>query len=213
MITISAFRNVPPFAKGLVRDLRLRWALEEASIPYRVHYITQDEKSAPEYRAWQPFGQVPAFEEDGFRLFETGAILLYVGERSEVLLPRDPQSKARATQWVIAALNSIETQVQTLTSLDIGFAGQEGVKPFRTAVEDRVKARLSALAEQLRDKEYLDGRFTVGDVMMTTVLRILRHTDLVAGEPKIKAYQDRCEARPAFQRALKGQMDGFADAA
>jgi glutathione S-transferase len=213
MITISAFRVVPPFAKGLVRDLRVRWALEEAGIPYRVHYLTQEEKAAPEYRDWQPFGQVPAFEEDGFRLFETGAILLYIGERSEALLPRDPQGKARATQWMISALNSIETQVQTLTTLDIGFSGQEGVKPFRAAVEDRVKARLAVLAGRLGGQDYLNGRFTIADIMMTTVLRILRHTDLVAKEPAVKAYQDRCEARPAFQRALKGQMDGFVEAA
>ena len=102
MITISAFRWVPDFAKGQVRDLRVRWALEEAGLPYRTRLLAQGDQDQPDYRALQPFGQVPVFEEDGFVLFETGAIVLYIGERSEALLPKDPAARAHATQWVIA---------------------------------------------------------------------------------------------------------------
>src|SRR5262245_11271664 len=108
MITISAFRWVPDFAKGQVRDLRVRWALEEAGLPYQTRLLAQGDQDQPEYRALQPFGQVPVFEEDGFVLFETGAILLYIGERSEVLLPKERAARAHATQWLIAALNSLE---------------------------------------------------------------------------------------------------------
>src|SRR5690242_8228134 len=108
MITISAFKGVPDFAKGQVRDLRVRWALEEAGLPYRTRLLAQGDQDKPEYRALQPFGQVPIFEEDGFVLFETGAIVLHIGDRSATLLPQDPKARARATQWLIAALNSIE---------------------------------------------------------------------------------------------------------
>src|SRR5258707_15761615 len=111
MITISAFHWVPPFAQGQVRDLRVRWALEEAGLPYRTRLLDQGDQDKPEYRALQPFGQVPILEEDGYVLFESGAVVLYVGERCETLLPKDPRARARATQWLIAALNSIEPYV------------------------------------------------------------------------------------------------------
>src|SRR5215472_12034285 len=114
MIRISAFRWVPPFAQGQVRDLRVRWALEEAGLPYQTRLLQQGEQNKPDYRALQPFGQVPIFEEDGQVLFESGAIVLYIGERSETLLPKDPMGRARATQWVIAALNSLEPHIMTV---------------------------------------------------------------------------------------------------
>jgi glutathione S-transferase len=136
--------------------------------------------------------------------------VLHVAERSETLLPKDPAGRARAIAWVFAALNSIETVTQPLAGLDLFYEGQEWAKLRRPEAERLVKVRLSELAESLGTKEYLEGRFTVGDLMMTTVLRLLRHTQLVAAEPRLKAYQARCEARPAFQRALKGQMGDFA---
>jgi len=206
MITVTAFKWVPPFARGLVRDLRVRWALEEAGIPYKTRLIGPDDQASPEYRALQPFGQVPVLEENGLALFESGSILLHVGERSETLLPKDPAGRARAITWVFAALNSIETVVQPLVGIDLFYEGQEWAKLRRPEAEAAVKRRLSELAESLGTKEYLDGRFTAGDLMMTTVLRLLRHTPLVKAEPRIAAFQERCEKRPAFQRALEGQM-------
>ena len=126
MITISAFKWVPDFAQGQVRDLRARWALEEAGLPYRTRLLGQGDQDKPDYRALQPFGQVPILEDDGFALFESGAIVLYVGERSETLLPKDPQARARATQWLIAALNSIEPFVMDVARIDIFYGIRSG---------------------------------------------------------------------------------------
>jgi glutathione S-transferase len=211
MITISAFRWVPPFAQGQVRDLRVRWALEEAGIPYRTRLLEQGDQDKPEYRALQPFGQVPIFEEDGQTLFETGAIVLHVGERCEALLPKDPGARARATQWLIAALNSIEPHVMNRATLEIFFADQEWAKLRKPSAHDFVRHRLSCLSQALGDKPYLDGeRFTAGDLMMATVLRIM--PELVE-EANLKAYVERCTARPAFQRALAAQLGDFREAA
>lgn len=209
MITVTAFRWVPEFARGLVRDLRVRWACEEAGLPYREKLIGPEDQASTDYRALQPFGQVPAFEDDGLALFESGAIVLHIGARSPALMPSDDVGRARATTWVFAAINSIEPRVAQLAEIDLFGAGQEWAKVRRPEVEKFVKRRLGELAACLGDRDYLDGRFTVGDLMMTTVLRILRHTDLVATEPRLKAYQDRCEARPAFGRALNAQLAAF----
>jgi glutathione S-transferase len=209
MITISAFRRVPPFAQGLVRDLRVRWALNEAAAPYRTRLIDAAEQGSAGYRALQPFGQVPAFEEDGLVLFESGAIVLHIGARSAALLPGDEPARARAITWLFAALNTIEVVVQPLAEIDLFYAGQEWAQRRRPDLEKRVRLRLSELAARLGNRQYLEERFTVGDLMMTTVLRILRHTRLVEAEPLLEAYQARCEARPAFQRALQEQMAAF----
>ena len=209
MITISAFKWVPPFARGQVRDLRVRWALEEAGLPYRVRLIDADDQASPDYRAQQPFGQIPMFEENGLVLFETGSIVLHIGARSEVLVPSDDAGMARAITWLFAALNSIEVVLQPLAELDFFYPDQEWAKLRRPDAEKAVKRRLAELASWLGDREYLEDRFTVGDLMMSTVLRIAGHTDLVDAEPKLKAYQGRCEARPAFQRALRDQLASF----
>lgn len=214
MITISAFRSVPDFAQGQVRDLRARWALEEAGLPYRSRLLDQGDQNKPGYRALQPFGQVPILEDDGFVLFESGAIVLYVGERSEALLPKDPEARARATQWLVAALNSIEPFVMDVARIDIFYADQEWARLRRPGAVEFVRRRLSALAKALGDKPYLDGdRFTAGDLMMTTVLRILGHTDIVTSDKRLAAYIERCTARPAFGRALSGQLGDFRAAA
>ena len=211
MIKVTAFAWVPPFAAGLVRDLRVRWALEEAGEPYEERLLNQGEQDLPEYRAIQPFGQVPVYEEDGLTLFESGAILLHIAGRSDALLPADPAARARAIQWVFAALNSIEPHVWNLTLIDLFYPNEQWAKQRRPGAADFVEKRLDALAGRLGDKEYLDDdRFTAGDLMMTTVLRILRHTDLVASRPALHAYQLRCEARPAFQKALADQVAPFA---
>jgi glutathione S-transferase len=161
------------------------------------------------YRAQQPFGKVPVFEEDGLMLFESGAIVLHIGARSQALLPTDAAGRAHAITWVFAALNTIEAVIDPLADIDLFYAEQEWAKHRRPAAEKAVRQRLKELAAWLGDRDYLEGRFTAGDLMMTTVLRILRHTDLVADEPRLKAYQERCEARPAFQRALRDQMAVF----
>jgi glutathione S-transferase len=212
MITVTAFKWVPPFAQGLVRDLRVRWALEEAGLRYEVKLLADGEKDGADYRAWQPFGQVPAYEENGLKLFESGAIVLRIAERSETLLPGDPAARARAVEWLFAALNTIEPQIQNLAGIDLFYADQEWARLRRPDAEGAVRKRLAELAAALGDKPFLDGpRFTAGDLMMATVLRIARHTELVA-EAGLGDYLARCEARPAFQRALAGQMAAFAEA-
>ena len=214
MITISAFKWVPDFARGQVRDLRVRWALEEAGLPYRTRLLEQGDQDKPDYRALQPFGQVPIFEENGLVLFETGAIVLHIGERSETLLPKKPDARARARQWLIAALNSIEPFVLNVALIDLFYAKEEWAKLRRPGAVEFVKKRLAALSEALGDKAYLDGdRFSAGDLMMTTVLRILNHTDIVTGDKRLAAYVERCTARPAFQRALNAQLGDFREAA
>lgn len=209
MITISAFQSVPDFARGLVRDLRVRWALEEAGLPYKVRLIGPEDQSSPEYRACQPFGQVPYFEEDGLRLFESGAIVLHLGERSEALLPRGAEGRARAVCWLVAALNSIEPFVQQLAEIDLFYAEEDWAKGRRPSAEAAVRGRLAQLTACLQGRDYLEDRFTAGDLMMTTVLRSLRHTDLVDSDPVLAAYRARCEARPAFKRALEAQLSAF----
>jgi glutathione S-transferase len=210
MITISAFKWVPDFAQGQVRDLRARWALEEAGLRYGTRLLGQGDQDKPDYRALQPFGQVPILEEDGCVLFESGAIVLYVGERSETLLPNEPQARARATQWLIAALNSIEPFVMDVARIDIFYADQEWAKQRRPGAVEFVQRRLTALSKALGDKPYLDGdRFTAGDLMMTTVLRILKHTDIVTSDRRLAAYIERCTARPAFKRAIDAQIADF----
>lgn len=211
MITISAFRWVPAFAKGQVRDLRVRWALEEAGLPYRTRLLEQGDQDKPEYRALQPFGQVPVLEENGLVIFESGAIVLHIAERSEALLPKEPGARARATQWLIAALNSIEPHVMNVAVIDLFHADQEWAKLRRPGAVDFARHRLNCLARSLGDKPYLDGeRFTAGDLMMAAVLRI--HPELVPDE-RLTAYVARCTARPAFKRAHDAQIGDFRTAA
>src|SRR4051812_28073246 len=157
MITISAFKWVPDFAQGQVRDLRARWALEEAGLPYRTRLLDNGEQDTPEYRALQPFGQVPILQEDDVTIFESGAIVLHVGERSETLLPKDPAARARAVQWLIAALNSIEPHVMNYAILESFYADQEWAKLRSPGAKAFAAHRLNSLAKALGDKPYLDG--------------------------------------------------------
>ena len=209
MITITAPNWVPDFAKGLVRDLRARWALEEAGLEYQVKLVTNEERLTPAYRTQQPFSQVPAYYDDDVALFESGAILLHVGRQSAALLPTDPAGRARATAWVFAALNSIEPFIMSLVVVDL-FAQQEPwAKQSRPYWEGMVKKRLSDLAERLAGRDWLEDRFTAGDLMMATVLRIPRHTDLVTSDRTLAPYLARCEERPAFKKALADQLASF----
>jgi glutathione S-transferase len=208
-IQVSAFRWVPTFAQGYVRDLRVRWALEEAGIPYQAALIDSQVQSSSAYRQWQPFGQVPAYRDDDLELFESGAIVLHIAANSEALGPRDEAGHARVTTWVIAALNSVEPFVQNVVQLDAFHAGEAWTKERRPQVEAMLHKRLAALSTWLEGREYLEHRFTAGDLIMTTVLRELVDTDAFARYPILDTYRRRCEARPAFRRALETQLQTF----
>ncbi len=212
-VRISAFRWVPDFARGQVRDLRVRWALEEAGIPYAVRKLDAMVERPADYFAEQPFGQVPSYRDDRVQLFESGAIVLQVGEGCETLLPRDAQGRARAVAWSFAALNSIEPFIMQLAILDLFHADADWAKGARPEMVKRIEGRLDRLVEWLEGREWLEERFTAGDLLMTTVLRILDYTDLVAARPTLAAYRARGIARPAFARALAAQLADFEDEA
>jgi glutathione S-transferase len=213
MITLNAFRMVPPFARGLVRDFRVRWALEEAGIPYQERLIGSEDLATAGYRALQPFGQIPAIEAEGLKLFESGAIVLHIAECSETLMPRDANRRVRTIAWMFAALNTVEPPVQELGRLDHFHAGEAWAAARRPLAIEAAQKRLTALEDWLGGRDYLEDRFTAGDLLMTTVLRILRHTDIVSGRPVLKAYQERCETRPAFQKAMADHLRPFETAA
>jgi glutathione S-transferase len=209
MITLYAFKWVPDFAQGLVRDLRVRWALEEAGIPYDTKLLGQDDKDAPAYRNIQPWGQVPVIEDGGLVLFESAAIVQYLADRSETLSPRDPAGRAKVAQWLFAAMNSVEPHVANLANLDLFHAKEEWAKARRPGQEAFTRMKLSSLARRLDGREWLENRFTAADLLMVTVLRILRHTDIISADPVLGPYLARGEARPAFQRALAAQLAPF----
>jgi glutathione S-transferase len=210
VIRVSAFRWVPPFAQGHVRDFRVRWALEEAGLAYEAKLIGPENQVSTSYRAQQPFGQVPAYEEDGLVLFESGAIVRYIAERSERLMPTSSEDRARVTTWMFAALNTVEPPVQNLAEIDFFYPDEEWAKLRRPAAVDAVKVRLTALSDSLDGHDYLVDRFTAADLLMTTVLRSLLHTDLVSQMPTLDAYRMRCEARPAYAKAMADHMSPFA---
>lgn len=209
MITVSAFEWVPDFAKGLVRDLPVRWALEEAGIPYQTKTIDLEVKQSPEYKSWQPFGQVPAFDDGQIRMFESGAIVLHIAEKSDALMPSDPAGRARATTWMFAAVNSIDPVNLLHAFVTVFNADAPWAKEARGPVLERVKKRLDDLSAYLKGREWLEDRFTAGDLMMACVLRPLRGSGLVDSDPVLGPYVKRCEARPAFQRALAAQLADF----
>jgi len=208
-IRLTAFKWAPPVAQGLLRDLRVRWALEEAGLPYEEKLLDWGDQNKPEHRAVQPFGQVPVYEEGGLTLFESGSIVMHIGEKSPILLPVEPGARARVRTWMFAALNSVEPAVQTLVSLDLFFAKEEWAPLRRPSALAMAQGRLKALAAALADREYLEKQFSGADVLMTTVLRFMRHTTVVSDIPVLAAYQARCEARPAFKRALAAQLAPF----
>ena len=208
-VCVTAFKWVPPAAQGLVRDLRVRWALEEAGLPYEEKLLTFGDQNTPEHRAMQPFGQVPVFEEGDLVLFESGSIVMHIGENSPVLLPIDPAARARVRTWMFAALNSVEPHVQQLVSIDLFNAKEEWAILRRPAALAMVQSRLQAVATALTGRDYLEERFSGADILMASVLRFLRHTTIVNDIPVLAAYLARCEARPAFKRALAAQLAPF----
>lgn len=208
-IEISAFSWVPPFARGQVRDLRVRWALEEIGLPYRVRLMNAMEERPADYFNEQPWGQVPVYNEGDIHLFESGAILIHIGEKDERLLPRDPRGRARAIAWMIAALNSMDPQVGALTDIDTFDPDAEWTRLRRPAVVERLAMRLSRLSGSLGEKNWLEGRFTIGDLMMVATLRGVTDAALIEAHPNLAAYLARGEARPAFQHALVAQFADF----
>jgi glutathione S-transferase len=206
-IQVSAFSWVPPAVQGLVRDLRVRWALEEAGLGYEERLLELGENNSEAYLHLQPFGQVPAYEEEGLTLFESGAIVLHIAERSSNLLPSDSRLRARATAWMFAALNTVEPPAMFLNQLQMMNSPEALI--LQRPVNELLQRRLSSLVKYLNGRDYLETDFTAGDLLMATVLRILHSTDLVGSLPRLRDYLSRCEARPAFKKALEAQMRVF----
>jgi glutathione S-transferase len=206
---ITAFDWVPDFAKGQVRDFRVRWALEEVGQPYEVRYLSQGEQKGPEHRARQPFGQVPTYEEEGLTLFESGAIVLHIASKWLGLLPENSAGRALATEWMFAALNTVEPPIGELAYVDIFEADQPWSKPRRPSVEERIATRLKDVSRRLGDQQWFAGDFSAGDLLMISVLRIIGDDPLLAAHPNLVAYVKRGTDRPAFRRAIDAQMAGF----
>jgi len=206
---ITAYDWVPWFARGQVRDLRVRWALEEAGQDYDVRYLPQGSQKQSTHRALQPFGQVPTYERDGLILFESGAIVQHIAERHGVLLPDDADGRARAIEWMFAALNTVEPPIMDLAIATLFEGDQPWSEPRLPAVIARISERLDELSARLGESEWLDGEFSAGDLLMVAVLRMLKGTPLDGAHGNLAAYVARGEARPAFQRALAAQLAGF----
>ena len=206
---ITAFDWVPWFARGQVRDLRVRWALEEAGQSYDVRYLPMGTQKDPSHRVLQPFGQVPTFEQAGLTLFESGAIVLHVAEAHGGLLPDDPGGRARAIEWMFAAVNTVEPVIMDYELATLFEEDQPWSRPRLPAVVARLDERLDELAGRLGESEWLDGDFSAGDLLMIAVLRQLNDTPMAAGRDNLAAYIARGEARPAFRRAHAAQMAGF----
>jgi len=206
---VTAFEWVPEFARGLVRDLRVRWALEEIGAPYDTELLNAREPRPEEYLARQPFDQVPAFHDGDLDIWETGAILLYLGEKDARLLPAEGQDRWNAIAWLFSALNSVEPVSQRIVSYDVFYKDQPWAPGAREAIEGLCRQKLKRVNDALEGKDWLAGQFSVADIAMVTVLNILRHTDLVAEYPALAGYKARGEARPAYKRALDAQFADF----
>jgi glutathione S-transferase len=201
-ITITAFERSPDRGNGLARDMRVRWALEEAGLPYEVRLVSFKTMKEPAHLALQPFGQIPTYEDGDLALFESGAIVFHIAERHAGLLPDDAAARARAIAWMFAALNTVEPPVFDRALARI----LERDEPW---YEQRIRKRLDGLSRRLGDAEWLDGGFSAGDLLMVTVLRRLQGSDLLAEFPNISAYVARGEARPAYKRAFAAQLAVF----
>jgi len=204
--TITAFEKSPDGGKGLARDTRVRWALEEVGQPYNVRLVSFPALKQPAHLALHPFGQIPTYEEGDLVLFETGAIIFYIAEQHQGLLPNDPNAKARAIMWMFAAINTVEPPILDLQTAKI----MEGDKPWAAErlplVQNRIRQRLDQLSPRLGDAEWLDGDFSAGDLMMVSVLLRLRMSGILDEYPNLAAYVARGEARPAYQRAFAAQL-------
>ena len=207
--TITAFKASPDRGRGLARDMRVRWALEEVGQPYEVRLVSFGEMKEAAHMALQPFGQIPTYEDGDLALFESGAIVFHIAERHAGLLPDDANARARAISWMFAALNTVEPpildrMIATLVERDKPWSEQR-----LPLVEDRIRQRLSELSARLGDADWLDGAFSAGDLLMVSVLLRLGGSGLVDDDPNLCAYIARGEARPAYQRAFAAQLAVF----
>ena len=208
---VTAYRWVPDFAQGLVRDLRVRWALEEIGRPYRVRLLDATKPRPEEYFSEQPFGQVPAYRDEEVQLFESGAILIHLAISEERLLPFERAPRMRAIAWLIASLNSLEPAIFPLLMINVFNKGEPWTEEARPVFMERLRSRLKCMSDALGDKEWLEGRFSIADLMLVTVLRQLRGGKVLDEFPNLKALVARGEARPAFQQALADQLAVFAE--
>jgi len=205
-ITITAFDRSPDGGRGLARDTRVRWALEEAGLRYEVRLVPHAAMKEPAHLALNPFGQIPTYEEGELALFETGAIVLHIARHHAGLLPDDADAQERAVMWMFAALNTMEPPILELFTVRI----LEGDKPWAAErlplVKDRLRARLQQLSDRLGDADWLDGAFSAGDLMMVSVLLRAKPSGILDEYPNLAAYVARGEARPAYQRAFAAQL-------
>ncbi|HEX2672883.1 MAG TPA: glutathione S-transferase family protein [Polyangiaceae bacterium] len=206
-ITITAFERSPDGGKGLARDTRVRWALEEAGLPYGVRLVSFQAMKEPAHLALHPFGQIPTYEEDGLALFETGGIVFHIAERSEGLLPKAERARARAITWMFAALNTVEPPILELVIAKIAEGDKSWSQERLPLVEARIRARLKPLSARLGAADWLDGAFSAGDLLMVSVLLRLRASGILDEFPNLAAYVARGEARPAYQRAFAAQLE------
>lgn len=207
-VEITGFDWVPDFAKGFVRDLRPRWACAEIDLPYDMRLMDPRNRPA-DYFAEQPWGQVPALVDGGVHLFESGAILLHLGERDERLLPRDPQGRADAISWLFAAYNSVEPMLFELGNVEIFSAGEQWAELRKPSLMEAIGQKLDRLAAAMGEREWLAGQFSIADIAMATVLRQAEGSGLLTDRPVLLAYLERAIARPAFKAALSAQLADF----
>lgn len=205
-ITITAFERSPDGGKGLARDTRVRWALEEVGQPYEVRLVSFQAMKEAAHLALHPFGQIPTYEEGDLAIFETGAIVFHIAQRHSGLLPDEANARARAITWVFAALNTVEPPILEFANAKLLERDKPWYAERLPLVEDRVRARLSPLAGRLGDAEWLDGSFSAGDLIMVSVLLRLRASGMLNEYPNLAAYVARGEARPAYRRAFDAQL-------
>jgi glutathione S-transferase len=205
-ITITAFERSPDGGKGLSRDTRVRWALEEVGQPYEVRPVSFRALKEPAHLALHPFGQIPTYEEGDLNLFETGSIILHIAEHHAGLLPGDAKARARAITWMFAAVNTVEPPILELANARLLEVDKPWSKERLPLVTDRVRERLKQLSARLGDAEWLDGAFSAGDLMMVHVLQRLKPSGILGEFPNLAAYVARGEARPAYKRAFDAQL-------
>jgi glutathione S-transferase len=204
-ITITAFEQSPDGGKGLARDTRVRWALEEVGQPYEVRLVSFRALKEPAHLALHPFGQIPTYEEGDLVLFESGAIVFHIAQRHVGLLPEDANARARAITWMFAALSSVEPPILELVTARLLESDKPWSKERLPLVEERIRTRLDQLTDRLGNADWLDGGFSAGDLMMVSVLLRLRPSGILNRFPALSAYVARGEARPAYQRAFAAQ--------
>ena len=207
--TITAFERSPDRGRGLARDMRVRWALEEVGQPYDVRLVSFSEMKEPAHRKHHPFGQIPTYEEGDLALFESGAIVFHIAERHAGLLPDDANARARAIAWMFAALNTVEPPIVDLSMAKLLERDKSWYGERLAILQDRVRVRLGELSSRLGDADWLDGAFSAADLLMVTVLRRLDGSSLLEEYPRLSAYIARGEARPAYKRAFDAQLAVF----